>query len=470
MAREKKSRQKREPRPKKDPHLRNKMYKFRLYPTRNQIGKLEWVLRRCKELYNAIVEECREAYRLCDVSVSYQMQAEQLPEIKEGQPEYQEIHSQVLQDVLKRHDKAMQNFFRRVSEGQNPGYPRFKSNSRYHSFTYPQGGYDLVGLPKKKQGEKWEKKTLRLALSKIGQIKIVVHRPIEGKIKTCTLKREGDQWYAIFSVEYAFDPSPVFHPSTEAVGIDVGLKSYAVLSNGVTIDNPRIYRATEEQIKAAHKQLARRARGSHRRNRAKRELSALYRKTRHRRQDFLHQQSRRLVEQYGTLVFEDLQITNMVAKPKPKQDEETGAFLPNGAAAKGGLNKSILDAAWGSFTQVCASKAEEAGCTVVKVSPRNTTQACSGCGSLVPKDLTVRWHSCPQCGCAMDRDENAARNILARYLHPEIPLVVVKREKKPRTTKKRARAGRVPQPPGEEPASPGDCPSPLLERGVLHCY
>ncbi len=138
MAREKKPRKKREPRPKKDPHLRNKMYKFRLYPTRNQIGKLEWTLRRCKELYNASVEECREAYRLCGVSVSYQMQAEQLPEIKEDRPDYQEIHSQVLQDVLKRHDKAMQNFFRRVREGQNPGYPRFKSNSCYHSFTYPQ--------------------------------------------------------------------------------------------------------------------------------------------------------------------------------------------------------------------------------------------------------------------------------------------------------------------------------------------
>jgi putative transposase len=262
-----------------------------------------------------------------------------------------------------------------------------------------------------------------------------------------------------------------FHPSTEEVGIDLGLKSYAVLSNGVSIDNPRLYRATEEQIKQAHKKLSRCQRGSHRRNRAKRELSRLYRKTRHRRHDFLHKTSRRLVNEYGTLVFEDLQIKNMSATPKPKKDEGTGTFLPNGAAAKGGLNKSILDAAWGTLTRLCASKAEEAGCTVVKVSPHNTTQACSGCGSLVPKALTVRWHSCPECGCELDRDENAARNILSRYLHPETPLV--KREKKPRparTMKKTTGAGSVPQPLGEEPASPATVEAPAFQAGVLHNY
>ncbi len=468
MAREKKPRKKREPRPKKDPALRNKMYRYRLYPTRKQIDTLEWILRRSKELYNAALEERTAAYRMAGVSLNYEMQAAQLPEIKEDRPEYQEIFSQVLQDVLRRIDTSMQNFFRRVKNGEVPGYPRYKSNSRYHSFTYPQSGYEIVAPPaRKKRSKKGEKQTCKLKLSKIGQIKMVMHRPIEGKIKTCSIKRDGDQWYACFSVEYTFDSTKAFHPSTQEVGIDLGLKSYAVLSNGVTIDNPRIYRATEEQIKQAHKKLSRCKRGSHRRNRAKKELSRLSRKTRHRRQDFLHKTSRRLVNSYGTLVFEDLQIKNLSATPKPKQDEETKKFLHNGAAAKGGLNKSILDAAWGTLTRLCASKAEEAGCTVVKVSPRNTTQACSGCGSLVPKDLSIRWHSCPECGCTMDRDENAARNILYRYKHPETPIVVVKQEKKPRK-KKNAGAGRVPQPPGEEPASPGDCRSPLLERGVLH--
>ena len=460
---EKKPREKREKRPPKDPSLRNKMYKYRLYPTKSQIGKLEWILRRRKELYNAALEERTAAYRMAGVSVNYEMQCAQLPEIKEDRPEYQDIFSQVLQDVLHRIDKAMQNFFRRVKNGEVPGYPRFKSNSRYHSFTYPQGGYEIVDVPtRKKNSKKNDKQTCKLKLSKIGPIKMVMHRPIEGTIKTCSIKRDGDQWYACFSVEYQFDPTMAFHKSTEEVGIDLGLKVYASLSNGESINNPRIYRATEEQIKEAHKKLSRRKKGSHRRNRAKKELSRWYRKTRHRREDFLHKTSRRLVKEYGTLVFEDLQIKNMSATPKPKQNEETEKFLPNGAAAKGGLNKSILDAAWGTLTRLCASKAEEAGCTVVKVSPRNTTQVCSGCGSLVPKDLTGRWHSCPECGCELDRDENAARNILYKYKHPETPFPLVKREKKPRKKKDDAGAGSVPQPHGEEPALPGDCRSPRL--------
>jgi putative transposase len=468
MPDEKKPRKPRPPRAPKDSSLRYKMYRYRLYPTRKQVGTLEWILCRCKEIYNAALEERTAAYRMCGVSVTFQMQDAQLPEIKEERPEFQEIYSQVLQDVLHRIDKAMQNFFRRIKNGEVPGYPRFKSGSRYHSFTYPQSGYEVIGMPKTLK--KNEKKTCKLALSKIGHLKMIVHRPIQGTIKTCSIKRDGDHWYACFSVEYPFDPTMAFHPSPEEVGIDLGLKSYAVLSNGVVIDNPRLYRATEEQIKQAHKKLSRGTRGSHRRNRAKRELSRLYRKTRHRRQDFLHKTSRRLVNSYGTLVFEDLQIKNMSATPKPKKDEETGTFLPNGAAAKGGLNKSILDAAWGTLTRLCASKAEEAGCTVVKVNPRNTTQACSGCGSLVPKDLTVRWHACPECGCAMDRDENAARNILYRYKHPEAPLAGVKREKKPRTPKKSTGAGSVPQPHGEERTSPGDCRSPCFKRRVLHIH
>ena len=265
------------------------------------------------------------------------------------------------------------------------------------------------------------------------QIKMVMHRPIKGKIKTCTIKRDGDQWYAILSVEYEFDPKLAFHPSTEEVGIDVGLKSYAVLSNGKKIENPRIYRSTEQHIKAVHRKLATCKQGSHRRNRARKELSRLYRKSRHRRHDFLHKASRRLVDTYGTLVFEDLQITNMVARPKPKQDEETGTYLPNGAAAKGGLNKSILDASWGTFMRMTASKAEEAGCTVAKVPPHYSSQLCHACGALLPKDLSVRRHSCPECGAELDRDENSAKIHLERYRErkraPTKPVLRIPRKK-----------------------------------------
>jgi transposase len=275
----------------KNPNLRCRAYKFRLYPTKKQIGTLEWTLRRCKELYNAALQERREAYQKCGVSVSYRMQADQLPAIKQIRAEYQEIHSQVQQDVLRRLDKAFEAFFRRVLGGQTPGYPRFKSGDRYHSFTYPQGGYELI---------------------------------------------------------------------------------------------------------------------------AKKALSRMYRKVRNRRRDFLHKAARKLVSQYGTLVFEDLQIANLTKAPAPKQDEQ-GNYLPNGATAKGGLSKSIFDAGWGVFVTLCGSKAEEAGCTVVKVAPHGTSQACSGCGCMVEKDLGVRWHSCPHCGTELDRDHNAAKNILHRY-------------------------------------------------------
>ncbi|EFH86062.1 putative transposase IS891/IS1136/IS1341 family [Ktedonobacter racemifer DSM 44963] len=431
---------------------RLKAYVYRLYPTRKQESTLLWTLRRCKELYNASLEERTAAYKMAGISVSYGMQADQLPQVKEVRPEYQEIYSQVQQDVLRRLDKAMKAFFRRVAEGQIPGYPRYKSATRYHSFTYPQSGYQILGALT--SHDKKGKKTCRLKLSKIGHLKMLMHRPIKGSIKACTIKRDGDQWYAVFSVEQAVSATLV-HLSNKTVGVDVGITSYATLSTGEQIANPRIYRSTEQQIKEAYRRLSRRKRGSHRRSRAKRALTRLYRKVRHRRQDFLHQTSHRLVNQYGILVFEALQIPNMTARPKPKKEEaptttegsEGGAtagaathYLPNGAAAKSGLNKSILDAAWGRFITLCACKAEEAGGMVVKVAPQQTSQKCSGCGVLVPKDLSVRWHSCPTCGTELDRDENAARNILRRYeLQGAIP-----DRKKGNPTRKVGRGGKRP--------------------------
>src|SRR5207244_308620 len=175
------------------------------------------------------------------------------------------------------------------------------------------------------------------------------------------------------------------------------------------------YRHAQEQIQAAHQKIHRRKKGSRRRHRAKKELSRVYRKVRNRRRDFLHKESRKLVKKSGTLVFEDLLIKNMTKRPKPKQVEETEQYLANGAAAKGGLNKSILDAGWGEFVTLCSYKAEEAGARLVKVPPNETSQECSGCGRIVPKDLWERWHSCPHCGAELDRDHNAALNILQRY-------------------------------------------------------
>jgi putative transposase len=246
-----------------------------------------------------------------------------------------------------------------------------------------------------------------VCLSKIGSIKVKLHRPIEGTIKTCTIKREGDCWYIVFVCEVEGQPLPV---SDEVVGIDLGLLHFATLSTGETIENPRYYRRAEKRLKKLQEALSRKKRGSHRRKKTIKAVAKAHRKVHNQRANFLHKESRKLVNAYGLIVFEELQPTNMSKRVKPKQDEN-GKYLPNGASAKSGLNKSILDAGWGQFVQYCSYKAANAGRTVIQVNPRYTSQVCSGCGTVRKKELSERWHSC-ECGTEIDRDHNAALNIL----------------------------------------------------------
>ena len=371
-------------------------FKYRIYPTKEQEKTLFWTLARCRELYNAALSERKDAYKYEHKGITYRMQADDLPEIKGIiREEYQNIHSQVLQEALKRLDKAFAAFFRRVQNGEEPGYPRFQGRNRYTSFTYPQGGYRL------KDGH--------IILSKIGTIKCVVHRELQGKPKTCTIKYEAGQWYVVFSCEV--EAVAKLPASDIDVGIDLGVLHLATLSNGETIEHPRHYRRGEKKIKALQKTLARKKRGSHRRAKAKQALSKAYRKVRNQRRDCLHKASRMLVNRYQVIVFEEVEAVNLVKRPKPKQDEATGEYLPNGASAKAGLNKSILDAGWGQFVQMTSSKAECAGRVVLFVNPYKTSQICSGCGTVVKKSLEERWHSC-ECGTELDRDHNAAINIL----------------------------------------------------------
>jgi putative transposase len=379
-------------------------YKYRLYPTKKQEQKLFWTLTRCRELYNAALAERKEAYRMAGKSVSYKQQQNDLPEIKQLREEYQDIHSQVLQDVLKRLDKAFDGFFRRVKAGEEPGYPRFQGRNRYNSFTYPQSGYSLTH-------------DNRVCLSKIGSLKVKLHRPIEGKIKTCTIKYEAGQWYVIFSCEVA-QPEPL--PDVESeVGIDLGVTHFAALSDAMFIQSPRFFRKAQADLKRKQRHLSRCKRGSHRRERARKAVARAHRKIRQQRADFHHKQSTHLVKQHQMMVFEELQITNVTKHAKPKQDED-GRYLPNGAAAKSGLSKSILDAGWGQFQQMCVNKAECAGRTVLFVNPRSTSQVCSQCGTVRKKELSERWHSC-ECGCELDRDTNAAINILRLGRSPRFP-------------------------------------------------
>jgi len=250
---------------------------------------------------------------------------------------------------------------------------------------------------------------VNLRLTKIGTVKLHLHRNMQGRIKTLTIKREGEHWYAICTCEIG-KPEPL-PTSYEDVGIDLGVTHFAALSNGEFIDHPRYFRKAEKKLAKAQQALARKKRGSHRRTKAVKQVAKCHQKVRNQRKDFQHKASRKLVNQYQVMVFEDLQTKNLTKRPKARQDEETGQYLPNGAAAKAGLNKSILDAGWSTFTEMVSVKAAWAGRTVVFVNPYMTSQLCSGCGAVVKKDLSERWHSCA-CGTELDRDTNSAKLIL----------------------------------------------------------
>ncbi len=357
-----------------------KAFRYRCYPTPAQADTLTWALDRCRELYNAGLEERREAYRMCGVSVGYLQQQNQLPTIKEDRPEYKQIGSQVLQDVLRRLDKAFAAFFRRVKEGHpTPGYPRFKGRYRYNSLTFTQAG--------------WKMDT-RLHLSGVGAIRVKLHRPIEGAIKTVTIKRDVDHWYVTFSCEVEVDPALV--ADKPAVGIDMGLEYYATLSTGEHIENPRYYRKSQGVLARRQRSMERKRKGSGKRAKAGILVRKAHRKIANQRRDMQHKAARRIVDTYGAVAVEDLNIAGMVRNHS--------------------LAKSISDAAWGQFIAILQSKAASAGVVVVAVNPRGTSQMCSGCGAKPesPKTLDVRWHTCAACGLSMQRDTNAARNILHR--------------------------------------------------------
>jgi len=375
-----------------------KAYRYRIYPTKKQETILNGQLALCCELYNAALQERREAYRMCGQTISFTHQSAQLPEIKVVRPEYEAVYSQVLQEVLHRVDKAFKAFFRRCQAGEKPGHPRYKSRPRYDSLTYPQSGFGID-----EQG--------KLSLAKIGHIKMVQHRPTKGVVKTCTITRSATgKWFVCLACD---EVSPVLLPACEAqVGIDVGLKTFAYLSDGTTIDNPRFFREEEEALVRAQRQLSRAKIGTPQRAKRRKVVARVHERIRCRRENFVQQESRRLVNGFGLIAVEALVVRNMVKRPKAKQDQATGAYLPNGASQKAGLNKSIADAAWSAFFDALVAKAEEAERTVVKVPPAYTTQTCYDCGHRQSMPLSVRVYTCEQCAMVRDRDQNASLNIL----------------------------------------------------------
>jgi putative transposase len=352
-----------------------KASKYRIYPSQAQITKLERTLDLCRELYNAALQERRDAYKRCGVSIGYQDQQNQLPQIKAIRPDLKAVHAQVLQDALRRLDKAFDAFFRRVKTGDNPGYPRFRSRARYDSFTYAQSGFGLEGD--------------KLRLSKIGGVKIKLHRPIEGTIKTLTIKRSlTGKWYASFSCEVEANPLP---ESTEVVGIDMGLASLAHFSTDTPIENPRFFRSEEKALAKAQRELSATPKGTPERRRRRQAVARVHERIGFKRDNFSHQESRKIVNQFGIICVEGLAVSRMMLDP--------------------GYAKGIGDAAWSGFFAHLSHKAAEAGRVFLAIDPAYTTQDCSRCGNHQEMPVRVRVYRCPCCHLVIHRDLNAAINI-----------------------------------------------------------
>lgn len=356
-----------------------KAFKYKLYPTRQQQSAMTTMLETHRRLYNDALAERKQAWAQEQRSVSYGDQSGQLKAARTTNPFLATTNFSSCQATLRRLDTAFVAFFRRIKAGETPGYPRFKGRNRFATVEFPSYG----------DGCRFDGR--RIYFQHIGQVKVKLHRPIEGQIKTVAFTREAGDWYVVFSCDLgdvAVSPS-----AGPAVGIDLGLKAFLVTSDDDHIPPPRYSRQAQAALRRAQRRVARRQKGSKRRREAVRLLQKQHQRIGNLRRDFHHKTARALVSRYGTVVHEGLNIRGI---------------------ARSQLAKSTLDVAWGAFLAILAHKAEEAGVTVIAVPPHNTTQMCSRCGKLplLAKTLADRIHRCPHCGYEADRDLNAAQNVL----------------------------------------------------------
>jgi putative transposase len=355
-----------------------KMFQYRIFPTKKQETKLNETLEECRWLYNHLLGLRKETYEQDGKGLSCYEQQATYPILKEQRPRLYTVHSQVLQNVAVRIDLAFKAFFRRCKAGENPGYPRFKGYGRYDSFTFPQSGFKID-----EQG--------KLYASGIGHIKIVVHRKLQGKLKTLTLRKNSTgKWYASFSCEVEPQRLP---ERPEQVGIDVGLKTFATLSDGTEIANPRFFRQEEKALAKVQRKHSKLAKGTLGRRTHRKAVARVHERIAFRRSNFTHQESRKIVNSYGVIAVEDLHVNRMTHNHC--------------------LAKSIADASWSAFFAQLDAKAEEAGRQFVTINPAYTSQTCSTCGHRQKMPLSERIFACPCCHAHLDRDLNASLNIRA---------------------------------------------------------
>jgi len=363
-----------------------KTFKYRIYPTPGQETRLEDTLEECRFVYNHFLEERKTLWEKKHKGIALFTQLNGLTEFKEVNQHIDKVHSQVLQDIGRRVDLAFKAFFRRCKAGEKPGYPRFKAKGRYHSFTYPQnnGCFKIHGN--------------KIKLSKIGDIKIVYHRELQGTPKTCTVsKTRTDKWFVAISCDGV--ESSILPATGLAVGIDMGLKTFATLSDDNIIENPRFFKQEEKNLIRVYRKQSKTTKDTRERRKANRVIARVHERISNKRNNFTHHASKNVVDLYDIICVEDLSINKMMVDGKKKH-----------------LSKAIADASWGLFLILLSFKAVNAGRTFVKVNPAYTTQDCSSCGTRKAMPLHRRMYKC-ECGLKIDRDLNAAKNILGVGLH-----------------------------------------------------
>ncbi len=358
------------------PQIMLRTFTLRLKPTRKQGERLVCLLTELCELYNAALQERRDAWKLCQKHIGLYEQMRELTQLRACTPESAAFPAAIQRDPLRRVDRAFDAFFRRVKTGQSPGYPRFRARNRYGSFSVDRQNFRFV-----------ENGTIRIV--GLGHFRFKTRCRIRGAAKELRIKQCGNHWTATVACEIG--PAPEKRAVSKPIGIDLGLTTLATLSDGTEIENPRWIRQEADRLAQANRELARKKRGSRNRLKARESLRRVHQCIAGKRNSYLHHVSAWLVANHDLIAYEDLQVANM---------------------AKSKLAKSVMDAAWGELTRQITYKAEEAGVWAVPVNPRGTTQTCSGCGVKVPKGLADRWHECA-CGTSLGRDHNAALNILA---------------------------------------------------------
>jgi putative transposase len=377
-------------------------YKFRMRPTARQHVALEACVASHRELYNSALQERRDGWAHSKTHIRYGDQAAQLTEIRSARPDVALWSYSSQQATLRRLNKAFDGFFRRVKAGGNPGYPRFKGAGRFDSVEWPKDG----------DGARWRPDTRRVYLQGIGHVKVSAHREMVGRVKTIQIRREGRRWMLILSCDDV--PTNPLPAAGRQAGVDVGIASFATTSDGEHIDNPRWGRSAAAELASAQRRLSGAKRGSKNRRRRRETVAARHRKIANQRRDFHHKQARALVRRYDLLVVEDLQIANILRRAKPVPDPDNpGQYLPNGAAAKTGLSRSVSDAGWGQFISILRAKAEDAGRSWIEVAPRHTSDRCEHCGHAAPENrVSQAGFVCQRCAHTAQADEHAARNIL----------------------------------------------------------